>query len=338
MEIGTPKYEQSTKNYFSFKKDQNMFILRILPPLGNLAKLGKWHIYHRVEFGYSGTDGKMRPFLSPRVVNYNKMVEVESEAHLRREKLKAQQKAAKEAGNIQLEETVTKMLEKYNQDAKHYMNAVDLNGNVGLFKIGQRGFEALKNEISRLRSEGVDPIGIDNGRFFVFARSGRGRDTLYTVKEYKQKVEIEQNGERFTVDKPFPHKLTGDIIAKLETDAFELDSIYPSVTPEEEYRIVHEGAKAVDEILGNKKTDKKEMTTATSGETNSETVPEQSTPRADATSSAPTPEQEAQHKAIMGGGVSAESVALAEEQTTPAVDVSNMSEEDFFKMIENGDI
>ena len=78
VKLGKPKYEQGTKNYFSFKKGQDMFILRILPPMGELADEGKWSVYHRVEFGYAGTDGKMKPFLSPRVVNYDKMVEVES--------------------------------------------------------------------------------------------------------------------------------------------------------------------------------------------------------------------------------------------------------------------
>lgn len=248
--IGTPKYDKKTKNYFSFKKDQNTFILRILPPLGALAASGKWSVFHRVEYGAKGTDGKLKPYLSPRVVNYQGMVEVESASHLRREALKVQQEQAKKAGNTELFNKIKLLLETYNQDAKHYMNVVDLNGNVGLFKIGHRGFESLKVAIEKLRTEGVDPIGVDNGRFFVFNRSGSGRDTIYTVTEYKQKMEIEQNGQKFVVDRSVPHALTSAIVSKLETDAFDLMTIYPSVTAEEESRIVNKGATAVDEILG----------------------------------------------------------------------------------------
>ena len=64
MKLGKPKHEQNTKNYFAFRKDQNTFTLRILPPMGELAESGKWSVYHRVEFGHTGTDGRMKPFLS----------------------------------------------------------------------------------------------------------------------------------------------------------------------------------------------------------------------------------------------------------------------------------
>jgi hypothetical protein len=117
MKLGKPKYEQSNKNYFAFKKDQNTFILRVLPPMGELADAGKWSVYHRVEFGYKTSDGKLKPFLSPRVVNFNGMVEVESEAHKRREGLKAQAEQAKQSGDTATEERCKNLLRQYNQDA-----------------------------------------------------------------------------------------------------------------------------------------------------------------------------------------------------------------------------
>ena len=253
VKLGKPKYEQNKKHYFSFGKDKNLFILRVLPPMFNLADEGKWSLYHRVEFGHVGTDNRMKPFLSPRVVNYDKMVEVESESHTRRVTVNAQMEAAKAAGNKAVEQQCNAFLRKYNQDAKHYMNAVDLNGTVGLFKIGHKGFQALKVEIDRLRSEGCDPIGVENGRFFVFSRSGKGRDTLYTVQEYKQKQEMQGPNGIILVDAPFPHNVEGAILNKLSSDAFELENVYPKITAEEESRIINEGATAVDEIFGKKK-------------------------------------------------------------------------------------
>jgi hypothetical protein len=326
MKLGTPKYEQSKKNYFSFKKNQNTFILRVLPPMGNLADSGKWSIYHRVEFGYTGTDGRLRPFLSPRVVNYNGMVEVESETYKRRESIKTQQAQAKKNGNSVLVETCTKMLQKYNQDAKHHMNVIDLQGNVGLFKIGHKGFQALKAEVDRLRSEGIDPIGVENGRFFVFSRSGSGRDTLYTVNEYKQKQEISTPTGKVVAMLDFPHSINESVMAKLSTDAFELDKIYPTVTPDEEYRIVHEGAAAVDEILGSKKT-KPEGDSKATGTTATAVASSETVPTVDLVKKSSPP-------------VSEDSFYEDEEETAVNFsgfsDVTDMSEEDFFKKVESG--
>jgi hypothetical protein len=341
VKLGTPKYEQKTKNYFAFKKDANTFILRVLPPMGSLADAGKWSVFHRVEYGYTDLEGKLKPFLSPRVVNYNGMVEVESEAHKRREMIKAQYDSAKQAGNRVLEEQTKKLLEKYNQDAKHYMNVVDLQGNVGLFKIGHKGFMALKDKIDKLRNEGVDPVGIDNGRFFVFSRAGKGRDTLYTVEEYKQKVEIEQGGQKFVVDKPFPHAITEALMGKLETDAFDLLTVYPTVTPEQEYRIVHEGAAAVTEILGKKSNDNKnpasnasaaqattQPATQPAAQATTQTITQQPVEYVQQVVTQPVEPQETQKPTVSDNIVSV--------TTTPVGnDVTSMSEEDFFKMMES---
>ena len=342
MKLGKPKYEQSSKNYFAFRKDQNTFILRILPPMGELADAGKWSVYHKVEFGYKTSDNRLKPFLSPRVVNYQGMVEVESEAHKRREGLKAQADQAKDSGDTSTEQRCRELLRQYNQDAKHYMNAVDLQGNVGLFKIGHRGYQALKAEIDRLRSEGVDPIGVENGRYLVFNRTGKGRDTLYTVTEYKQKQEIDGPTGKIVVDAPFPHSLTDSILSKLETDAFELNKVYPSVTPEQEYRIVHEGPSAVDEILGNSK-----KTSQASSTSNTETQQELGLTSQSTETTTQATEQIASATTTdttISTNTSETTTQQAVAQTTqeqPAAsgqDLSQMSDEDFFKAVESGNI
>jgi hypothetical protein len=295
--------------------------------MGDLADKGKWSVYHRVEFGHVGSDGRMKPFLSPRKVNYEGMVEVESLSHTRREDIVSKIEQAKKAGNLALQEQGKKLLEKYNQDAKHYMNVVDLQGNVGLFKIGHRGFESLKVEVNRLRSEGVDPVGIENGRFFVFSRSGKGRDTIYTVVEYKQKRVIDDgNGGKMTVEAPFPHSINEAIMGKLATDAFELNSVYPSVTAEEEARIINEGASAVDEILGKKKKDEAPKNAAS----NAQQAPKQETKLQEA------PAQQMQQEVKLQQAPKQE---IQLQQALPQQlnqSVASMSEEDFFKKVESG--
>ena len=362
VKLGKPKYEQGTKNYFSFKKGQDMFILRILPPMGELADEGKWSVYHRVEFGYTGTDGRMKPFLSPRKVNYDKMVEVESLAHVRREGIKAQEAEAKASGNKALEEQCKTLLSKYNQDAKHYMNAIDLQGNIGLFKIGHKGFQAFKAEIDRLRSEGVDPVGIDNGRYFVFARSGKGRDTLYTTTEYKQKVTMEQGGESFVVDKPFPHAITPAIMSKLGTDSFELNKVYPSVTSEQEKLIVEGGPAGVDSVFkkpeakANPASNAQEAPAQTAGispeaiaaaaqpapeaNTAGYSAPAESVPQPESTTTVTTNTGETTVSINTGEVLNETPAAQAQPETpTPTeapIDAAGMSEEEFFKKVQSG--
>lgn len=261
MELGKAKYG-SGKMVFKLKDGDNVF--RILPPMGKLAKSGKWNQYYRVEWGYKNSAGKNRPFQDVRVVNYDtKMVEVESAAHLRREALKAKMTELvaalrKDPTNVDLKKQVTDTKDaviRFNLDSKYYVNVVDLNGQIGLLKIGYKTFKALvgdkkkgeKGLIDRLRDKGVDPISsLDNGRFFNFHRQGKGLDTQYTVTVYQENVDV--NGQTYQKEKV--HVIDQNLISRLDEEAFELSGMYPEVTASQVERMVKEGATAVDEILG----------------------------------------------------------------------------------------
>jgi hypothetical protein len=121
-------------------------------------------------------------------------------------------------------------------------------------------------------------------------------------------------------------------MSKLSTDAFELDKIYPTVTPDEEYRIVHEGAAAVDEILGSKRsktdTDSKTKTATTGLGTTTATASVAATAMTtDVVKKSSPPASE-------------DSFYEDEEDTVTNFsgfsDVADMSEEDFFKKVESG--
>ena len=255
MELGKASYG-SSKKVFKILDGDNVY--RILPPMGKLAKSGKWNQYYRVEWGFKNSAGKGRPFQDVRVVNYqNQMVEVESAAHLQREALKAQKvdlitKLRKDPTNVALKTQVAEVTEdirRFNLDAKYYMNAINLQGEIGLLKLGSRAFKALKVEIDKLRKLNVDPLSIENGRFFNFNRSnatGNFQDTAYQVTVYKQKVE--KDGEIY--EKDLVHKIDQGIIDRLSSEAYELSGMYPVVTAAQVERMVNEGASAVDEILG----------------------------------------------------------------------------------------
>jgi hypothetical protein len=193
-----------------------------------------------------------------RDVNFQtKMVNVESEAHLQRERLTAKKTdlvaaLRKDPTNAALKQQVTEVAEdikRYNLDAKYYVNAIALDGKIGLLKLGSRAFKALKAEIDLLRKANVDPLSIDQGRFFNFRRTndtGNFQDTSYQVTVYKETVV--KDGE--TYEKAKVHVIDQAIIDRLSDEAFELSGMYPVVTAAQVKRMVEEGASAVDEILG----------------------------------------------------------------------------------------
>jgi hypothetical protein len=245
MEIGSANYEKNgfkRREFFKIKDGEQVY--RILPPLGSMAKLGKWARYMRVEWGYADLTGKKKPFQDVREVNRKTgMVEVESEAHIKREALKKQHEAGKaafKAGKISKDQLdqLNKIVMNFSLENKHYLNVIDKNGKIGILKIGHKLKLALDSEIASLRSKGVDPLSVDNGRFFVITRSGYGLDTTFGVKVYSELITHAELGQ---VERPVIHKLDAGIIGRLATEAMDLadlDKLYPSITSEEVKRVV----------------------------------------------------------------------------------------------------
>lgn len=327
MEIGKARYGSGKKTH-KIKDGDNIY--RILPPMGKLAKQGRWNQYYKVEWGYKGSDGKNKPFQDVRVVNrQTKMVEVESAAHLRREALKKQKESIvtslrADPTNQDLREQlkqVSESIKRYNLESKYYVNAVNTQGEIGLLKLGYRAFQALKSEIDRLLQQGVDPLSVDNGRFFNFYRSGRGLDTTYTVTVYKENVEV--NGEVYQKDKV--HKMDEAFISRLENEAFELSGMYPTVTAAQVEKMVKEGAPAVDQILG-----KANVSEDLSDDDSEEDSGSSSSTTTTQASSAPAVEEKKE----------ASTPPVEQKQSSPAQpaqsqsDVGAMSDEEFLNFIE----
>jgi len=307
MKLGKANHSGGVKERFKIVDGDNIY--RILPPMGNLADLGHYSKYYRVVWGYKGSDGKLRPFVSPFEKNFKtQMVEVDCAAIRRNERLKEELKAATDQAStlakigkavpLELTNKLKQLSEmvgrkgRYNIDAKHHLNAYSRDGKIGLLKIGARAFKALKTVFKSLESQGVDALGVENGRFLNLHRSGTGLDTAYAISEVKEQVNVEGIG---LVDKAMPHTLDENIINRLANEAFKLDELYPTPTSEEVARIVEayerseaEGMKVVDEVLGAPSEDKPVAQTTT---TSQEPVLAQTT--AQTTSTAPETSQAA---------------------------------------------
>jgi len=262
--FGKAKFGNKSRNWFKLKDGEGIF--RILPPMGDLREDGRWSVFYSIHYGYKNSEDEMRTFVSPLVKNRKtKMVEVRDAALERIESLKAQLDKAKKDGNTELVEQLLKMVggkkSRFNLDNNHYMNVVDLQGNIGILKIRHRAKLALDAQIDKLRKNGIEPLDPENGRYFVFTRSGMGMDTTYQVTVYKKKLQVQGVGE---VEQDFVHTIDDEFARRCLVqnkdgsytykEAARLDTLFKKPTAEEVERIVKEGAKAVDEILDTKAT------------------------------------------------------------------------------------
>lgn len=245
------------RKYWKLKDGESVF--RILPPLGDLADSGRWSQFYNVHYGYKNTKGQMRVFQSPLVKNRKtKMVEVADAAMERIEKLKAQETSAKSSGNKELVEKLSKLLQQYNLDNNHYVNAIDQQGNIGILKLRHRAKLALDATIAKLRAKNVDPLDTATGRFFVFSRSGTALETTFQVSVLQAQRDIEGVG---TVYQDVVHTLTEEILGRLEKEAAQLDKLYKRPTSEEVAKIVATSdvltgkSPAVDELFDTKPDD-----------------------------------------------------------------------------------
>lgn len=327
MKLGNAKYggERKKRKYFRLKDGEATF--RILPPMGNLADKGVWSVFYSVHFGYKNSKDQLRPFQSPLVKNNKtKMIEVPDAALDRLLKLKAQYEDAKKSGNQELVkklEPLVGMEGRYSLDKNHHLNVVDAHGNIGVLQLRHKAKLALDAEIKRLRESGIDPLSIEDGRFFTFRRTGMGSDTSFSVIVAKEKLNVQGVG---VVERDIVHKIDADLIKRLKDEAVELDTLFKKPTAEEVKRIVEEGAKAVDEIL-DRKTEAASVEDTTDYEDLSEDLSEPTTTQAAPVAASSAVGQET--KAAVQETPKAEASAT----TTDAQKIAEMSEADFLKSL-----
>lgn len=258
MKIGKARYGITQKKYFKLKDGESKF--RILPPLGDNADKGIWSMFYKVHYGYKNSKGKLRVFQSSLVMNrQTKMVEVPDAAYQRIKDLKLKLEEAKNAGNKAVVEKLGKLVSgqkpMYNLDSNHYMNVIDEQGNIGVLKLRHRAKTALEVQIKKLREKNVDPLSVDNGRFFTFTRTGTELDTSFSVEVTKKEIEVPGVGR---VQQEVVHQLNDELISRLSEEAADLSKLFRAVTAEQIQEIVNRSnlmtgeSPAIDDIFDSK--------------------------------------------------------------------------------------
>jgi hypothetical protein len=331
------------RKYWKLKDGESTF--RILPPIGDSAcESGRWSHFYNVHYGYKNSQGQMRVFQSPLVKNRKtKMVEVPDAALERIEALKAKQSEAKSKGDDTASKRIGDLLQQYNLDNNHYVNAIDEQGNIGILKLRHRAKLALDATIKSLRDAGVDPLDSETGRFFVFRRSGNGLETTFQVGIKQRDLNVQGVGQ---VKQDIVHVLDDSILNRLGREAADLEKLYKRPTAEEVARIVKESdlqtgrSRAVDEILDAKKDDnaiegdepEEETTTATTTVQTTASAPAAAqtapTPATTPVQAAPAPQA-----APAQAPVTSKSFTSSAPPKTTAQAITEQSDEDFLKSL-----
>lgn len=245
------------KEWTKFKSGMSL-VVRVLPPMGDLAEKGIWSKYYAIHFGYRGTDGKMLVFQS----TFNKDREsgeilVGDAALDRIEALKAKKEKLDKALEALPEDDARRpgieaqalenkeLLETFNVEKKYYMNVIDLAGKISALPLGYKEFNALKELRKTLQDEEqIDLVSPGTGIFLSLSKTGRGFDTSFSITPYLETTVVD--GKKVKSYKELP--ITEDMYAKLERESHDLGNLYPAVTPEQIEAMVNEGAVAVDVV------------------------------------------------------------------------------------------
>jgi len=264
MEIGKPSSGGGSRKKNYFKVTQGSSVFRILPPMGNLAKAGVWSKYYEVHFGYENVDDYMRPFQTCEVKSRDrKMIEIDDPATERIKKLKSQLVAVQERNKTNPSDALEAKIEelqtlvgfpaKFNLDKRHYVNAMNEKGEIGLLGLKHKEKLALEDARAKLKKEdGVDPVGFD-GAFIEFTKSGKAFDTIVQVSGHSI---VSKGTDGKNVRTLNTHSLDDTLINRLADEAFELDNLFIALTREEIKTIVkaseageEKGKKAVSAVF-----------------------------------------------------------------------------------------
>jgi hypothetical protein len=255
MELGNPstgeKKQRVKKKYFHIVKGAQIY--RILPPMGNLAKTGVWSKYYEIHFGHKTSEGNMVPFLSCEEKNRKtRMIEVEdpivtqlNEWKKQKEAIAEKIKKAPAASKKTLEkalELVEANLEQFSLEKRNVMNVINDKGEIGLLSLKYKEKLALDEARKKIQEKyKLDPMGIE-GCYLEFTKTGKGIDTLTVVTGA---MIVNDNGS----ENLRKHTVGQDIIGRLKDEAFELDNIYATVTPEQAELILKAKEKGMDQVF-----------------------------------------------------------------------------------------
>lgn len=244
MSTGTGAYNPraldgyAKKNRFYLKDGSNLF--RVLPPFGSLKNDGiiakYWAVYWLPTTKKNKKGEEInRPVPSIRQVTKEKKVITPDPLFDKIEGLTKSLEAMKKAGNhpAAVIEALEARVGKLRIDKAYYLNVISPAGEIGVLKIRYTAFQGLKDKLRDLEKLQIDPINIGVGVYFDFKKSiDDNKKTVYTV-------DIHQKTSRDPVTGGFKTeiveaKLDQATLDRMEKEAFDLATLYKTLSPEEQ--------------------------------------------------------------------------------------------------------
>lgn len=208
LQIGKANYNANRGDKLVFyrlgmKDNQRELVLRIAPPIKDLAEKGSYATYVKQHFGYSmtGRGDKRFPVTFNCLERKDKMKNIVQncpecdEISLRKADLAAKEAKLKAEGlndeAIDAQLRVSKAwLKEHNCDKKWNLLAKNESGQWGYLALSHKAFEDFQREVKELAALGfADPLSVEEGVWFRFSRSGT---TFNDVKDSCVAVKIAQ--------------------------------------------------------------------------------------------------------------------------------------------------
>lgn len=217
------------KNRFYLQPGSNLY--RILPPAHSLSTENKIAQYWSIIW-LTAPNGKKYPVPSILKKGKNGEVLVRDPLIEKIESIAEMIKKATAINDIGAVQTLKEMQSKIYNKKFYALNAMNINGEVGVLHLPYTAYQSLQNKLKELFNNGIDPIGIgpDKGLFFDFKRTSdeRGR-VMYSVEVA---TKLQKNGAVPQLEY-IRAPITESEAAILEQQVEDLTTLYRPVSPQD---------------------------------------------------------------------------------------------------------
>lgn len=256
----------SRRDITRFKVTEGSHIFRILPPFGtnhNNVPSRKVELH----WGFTKKDGGLSPVLCSYPTEgfcpiCAKVKELESLAAellaqgnkemadaalllIQGNKEMADALRAQAQSNLDKSDATLKDAGRIKSRRSYLLNASNKDGELGILEITKTALDALVSLMKQyVNRYGKNPTSLTQGCWFVFNRTGKGYNTVYTV-EFNKKMLTLEDGEQ--VEKVDTEALSPNIITNFEKLAYDIHKMYTPVSATDLQKIL-DGA-PVDEVI-----------------------------------------------------------------------------------------
>ena len=229
-------FTQRNKTFYIMPGDN---AYRILPPMHSLATSGKYAQFHQTHM-MKKSDGKWVKFASNEEVQWidGKRVITQADPIIEQyqKNLETYQslKSRVSLGEIsedQLKAYYEMNVQPLQPERKYYLNAVNLDNQVSVLALPSTAYKALNELIVRLQEEkGLDATDLQDGVFFNIRRTGKGRDTTYTVEVKRVSVQDPTTGEMLEKYKRLP--IGPELLEQVKIHSRDLTTLFRTLDNE----------------------------------------------------------------------------------------------------------